>query len=99
MSDRLFSDETFMLIYCLVRCKIQKMCDEAVDGFLAASKFIPDRFVTSKMLESFHDTLFSNFDVLVFDQGFIKVACFSNEMDILIVDLDKVNLDDGKKLL
>ena len=29
------------------------MCDEAVDGSLAALKLIPDWFVTSKMIENF----------------------------------------------
>ena len=27
------------------------MCDEAVDGCLAALKFVPDQFVTSKMIK------------------------------------------------
>ena len=35
-----------MLIYCLDRNKTQKMCNEAVDDCLGASKFIPDWFVT-----------------------------------------------------
>ena len=76
MCNRVFSDEPFMLMYRLVRCKIQKMCDEAVDSCLAASKFIPDWFLTSKMLENFHDALLRNFDILVFDKGFIKVKSF-----------------------
>ena len=38
------------------------MCDKAVDDCLAALKFIPDWFVTSKMLEKLHDALLTNDD-------------------------------------
>ena len=38
------------------------MCDKAVDDCLAALKFIPDWFVTSTMLEKFHDALLANDD-------------------------------------
>ena len=41
------------------------MCDEAFDDCLAALKFIPDWFVTSRMLEKFHNALFSNDDILL----------------------------------
>ena len=44
-----------MLIYCPDRYKTQKMWDEIVDDYLAALKFIPDWFVTTKILEIFHD--------------------------------------------
>ena len=36
------------------------MVDEAVDDYLAALTFIPDWFVTSKMLEKFHNALLHN---------------------------------------
>ena len=45
----------FMLIYCPDRYKTQKMWDEIVDDCLAALKFIPDWFVTTKMVEILHD--------------------------------------------
>ena len=41
------------------------MCYEAVDDCLAALKFIPDWFVTSKMLEELRDVLLTN-DVYYF---------------------------------
>ena len=41
------------------------MSDEAVDDCLAALKFIPDWFVTSKMLEQLRDVLLAN-DVYYF---------------------------------
>ena len=41
------------------------MCNKAVDSSLQALKFVPDSFVTSKMLEKIDSTLFSN-DYIVF---------------------------------
>ena len=46
------------------------MCDKAVDGCLAALKFISDWFVTSKMLERFHGPLLSLYDMLFYDEIF-----------------------------
>ena len=59
-----------MLLYCPNRYKTQKICSEAVDDFLGALKFIPDWFVTRKMLEKFHDAFFTNDDILFFDGDF-----------------------------
>ena len=50
------------------------MCDESVDDWLAGLKFIPEWFVTSKMLQKFHDALNAN------DKDFSKVTFFANEM-------------------
>ena len=44
------------------------------------------------MLEKFHDALVANDDRLFFNEDFSKVAFFPNQMDILAVDLDKINL-------
>ena len=75
---------------------MQKMCDEAVDDCLAALKFIPDLFVTSKMLEKFHGALLANEDTLCFYEDFRKVTFLGNNISILDVDLDKINLDNDK---
>ena len=37
------------------RYKSQKMCDEAIDDYLTALKFIRDWVVTNKMSEKLHD--------------------------------------------
>ena len=63
------------------------MCDEAVDDCLAALKSISDWFVTSKMLEKYHDALLPNDDIFFFDKDFRKVTFLDNEMGILGVDL------------
>ena len=57
--------DPFMLIYCPDRYKTQKMCDKAVDDCLAAVKFIPDWFVTSKMLKKFDNTSLANGDIVL----------------------------------
>ena len=93
MGDRFVYEDPFMLIYCPDRYKTQKTCKEAVNDCLGALKFIPDWFVTSKMIEKFHDALLANDDILFFNEDFNKVIFFANQMDILAVDLDKTNLD------
>ena len=80
-------------IYCPYTCKTKRMCDEAVDDCLTALKFIPDWFVTNKMLEKFHDAVNAKDDVIFFYENFIKVTFFAYEMAVLGVDLDKINLD------
>ena len=93
MCDRVVFKDPFMLIYWPNRYKTKKICDKAVDDYLAALKFILDWFVTSKMLEKFHDALRANNDILFFDEDFSKVTFFPNEMGILHVDLDKIDLN------
>ena len=71
------------------------MCDVVFDC-LAALKFIPDWFVTSKILEKFHDVLNANDDILLFfDKDFSKATFFANQMGILGIDLDKTNLGEN----
>ena len=74
--------------------RYKTMCDEAFDDYLAALKFIPDWFVTNKILEKFHDALLTNDDILFFDEDFSKDIFYANNMGILGVDLHKINLDD-----
>ena len=83
-----------MLKYCLNRQKDSKKCDKVVDDFLQASKFVPDWFVTNKMIKRLHNVLFSNNDILFFDEGSGNVTFSSDEMGILSVDLNNINLDD-----
>ena len=71
-----------MSVYCPYRYKTQNMCDEAVDDYLAALEFIPGLFVTSKLLEKFHDALLTDDDIFFFDEDFSKVTFFANEMGI-----------------
>ena len=70
----------------LDRYKTYKICNDAVADCLGALKFIPDGFVTSKILEKFHDALLAN-DILFFDENLSKVTFFADEMGILGVDM------------
>ena len=70
------------------------MCDEADDNFLAALKFIPDQFVTSKMIKQLVTTLYADDYILYFneDSGDVAVSC--NEIGFLSIYLNNINLDD-----
>ena len=46
-----WSKDPFLIVYCPDKCKTQRMCDEAVDDFLAALKLIKDWFVTNKTIK------------------------------------------------
>ena len=82
-----------MLKYCLDRYKTRNIC-EAVDSFLPTFRFVPDSFVTSKMIKKLDDYLFSNNDIIFVNEVSNYVTLFSNEMGILSVDLSNINLDD-----
>ena len=64
------------------------MCDEAIDAFLRALKFVPEWFVTNEMLEKL-DNVFSNDDMDLDDIDF-----FSDGMGIVTIDFNNINLDD-----
>ena len=85
--------DPFKLVYCLDKYKTQKMCDEAVDDCLAALKIIPDWFVTSTIFNKLDNALHANDDTLFYDEDFDKVTFIANQRHILVVDIDKNNLD------
>ena len=64
MCDEAFSIDPFILKYYLDRYKSQEMCDKAVYNFLPTTTFIPDRFVTSKMIKKLYNALFADDDIL-----------------------------------
>ena len=90
--DRVVSEDTFSIAYCPDKIETQRMCDETVDNCLATSKFIPDWFVTSKMLVKLN-VLHANDDVLFYNEDFDKVTFITNHRHVLAVGLNKTNLD------
>ena len=54
------------------------MFEEGVDDCLAALKFIPDSFVTSKMLEEFDKDLLADC-ILFLNEDFNKVTYIANQ--------------------
>ena len=47
------------------------MCDEAVDDSLAALKFIPDWFVTSKMIKKLITDVYTDDNILYFNESIL----------------------------
>ena len=53
MHNTVFSEDTSLKVYCPGKYKTQRMCDKAVEDFLAALKHVPDWFVRSEVIKSF----------------------------------------------
>ena len=45
MCERVVSEDSLLIVYCLVKYITQDMCDKAADYSLATLKHIPDWFV------------------------------------------------------
>ena len=70
------------------------MCDNAVDSCLQALKFVPDWFVTSKVIEELDSAVFSN-DYIVFgDLNSDFGTFFSSYIGLNSMTPDNVGLDD-----
>ena len=54
------------------------MCDKAVDDCLAALKFIPDWFVTSKIIKKLYTDLYADNGLLFFDEDSANVTFCCN---------------------
>ena len=83
-----------LIVYCPDRSdryKTQRMYDYPV-----ILKLISGWFVTSKMLEKFDKVLLANDDTVFSNKDFNKVKFITNQRHILVVDLDKINLDNVK---
>ena len=68
MCEKMVSEDPFNLKYCHDRCKTQKMCDKAADGFLPALRFVADWFVTSKMIKKLFTALYADDNILHFNE-------------------------------
>ena len=71
------------------------MCYESVDDCLAALKFIPDWFVSSKMNKNLFTALYADGNIIYFNENPCDVLFSCNEMCILNIDLNKINPDDN----
>ena len=61
---------------------------------MEALKFIPDGFVTSKMMKKLLTALYADDNILYFNEDSGDVILFCNEMGIVCVNLNNVNLGD-----
>ena len=69
------------------------MCDEAVDGSVPTLNFVPEWFVTGKMIKKLFTALYVDENVLYFDEDSGNVVFNCNERDIHDIDLKNINLD------
>ena len=67
------------------------MCDEAVDDCLGALKFIPDWFVTSKMIKKRLTASYADDNILYLNEDSGNTVFFCNEMGILNPFMTGVN--------
>ena len=98
MCNRVVSGDHFIIIYCPDRFKIQRICDKAVEDWIAVLKLIPDWVVTMKLLQKFDGASQANDDILIFNEDFDKVTFIANQRHILTVDRDKINFDEDNKI-
>ena len=67
MCDKVVSEDLILIVCYSDKYKTQRMCDEAVDDCLAVLKFIPDWFVTIKMIKNLFIALYADDNVLYFN--------------------------------
>ena len=92
MCYNIISEDPFSIKIALDQNETQKMCDKTVDYCLAALKFVPDWFVTSKMIKRLFTALYAHENTLFFNEYFDNVIMSSNEMGVLNIDLNNINL-------
>ena len=88
----LFLMTLFSIIY--VPDKIQQICDKVVDDCLVGLEFLPDWFVTSKMIEILFTALYTDENIFCFNEDYGNVVVDCNKMGILNIDLYNINLND-----
>ena len=66
MCDKTISGNPFSLRYVPDQYKTQQMCDKAVADCLTSFKFVPDWFVTSKMVKKLFTDLYANENIIYF---------------------------------
>lgn len=69
------------------------MCKVTVDDCLSLLKFVPDCFVTKKMLKDLDNTVFFNGDIVFVNEDSDNDTLFSDDMGLVNVNLN-VSLDD-----
>ena len=67
MSEKVVSEDPFLVKHCLDRYNSQKSCDEAVDACIPLLKLRPDWFVMKNMIKKL-DNVFSNDDIVSFNK-------------------------------
>ena len=71
------------------------MCNKAVDDCLATLRFLPEWFVTNKMIKIPFTALHADKNILYFDEDSGNVVFICNEISILNTYLNNINLDNN----
>ena len=74
--------------------KTQEICDKAINAFLLALKFVPDWFLTSKMIKRLNDALFANDDIIFINKDSNNITFSLSFTLTLSVDVDQIHPDD-----
>ena len=90
MCDRAIFKDPFPLVYFPDKYKTQIMFYKAVDDCLVALKFIPDWFVTSKIIKRLLTALYSVDNILYFHDDSGDTISFGNGMGFLCIALDSM---------
>ena len=94
MCERVAPEDPFLIVYCPYKYKTQRICDEAVDDCLAAVKFIPDWFVTSRIIKNLFTALYTDDNIHYFNEDSGNAVFSCNGMGILNIYFKNINLDD-----
>ena len=90
---RIISDDSFSLRYVPDQYKTQQMCDKVVGDCIPALKFVPDWFVARKMIKILFTALYTEENILYFNEDSGNVVFICIVMGILNRDLNNINLD------
>ena len=71
------------------------MCEKFVQAFLPVSKFVPDLFVTNKMLEKLDNAVTSNDYILLVHVDSNSITFLSNDIAFNTIDFNNINFDDN----
>ena len=70
------------------------MCNRAVDVCLPLLKFVPDKFVTNKMINKLDDVVFSNDDRVFVNGGSDNDTFFSDDLGLNTIYVNNIDIDD-----
>lgn len=95
ISDKVFSEDTFMLNYCLDRPWGTKKCVIKLLIFFTNIKIYPWLDPHDKMFKKLNDVAFSNDDIQLDDIDSDLVIFFSDDIRLITTDLNNINFDDN----
>ena len=90
MCDRINSNDPLKLKYRDDRYKTQEMCNKAIDDFLPALKYVPDWFVTSKIIKKLLNAFYAGDNILCFNEDSGDAIFSCNKTSILSIDLNNI---------